>query len=57
MLTRERYLHFANIDMVHPRIFSNCSVCGREFNDEPRPDEHVDEVLLRIRDEVRCTSL
>jgi hypothetical protein len=49
MLTAERYLHFDNIDMSAGQIVSCCSLCGMEFSDVPRPGEHVDELLLRIR--------
>jgi hypothetical protein len=49
MLTAERYLHFDNIDMSGGQIVSCCIVCGMEFSDAPRPGEHVDELLLRIR--------
>ena len=49
MLTAERYLHFDNIDMSGGQIVSCCIVCGMEFGDAPRPGEHVDELLLRIR--------
>lgn len=49
MSTRARYLHFDNIDMSRPLIWSNCSQCGCEFNEEPRSEEHIDMVLLRIR--------
>jgi hypothetical protein len=47
----ERYVHFDNIDFEAPFITSRCSVCAREFEGQPRPGEHVDQVLLRIRAE------
>ena len=59
MDTIERYLHFDNIDMSLLLISANCSLCGFEFNEQPRPGEHVDQVLLRIRakfDAHQCTS-
>jgi hypothetical protein len=58
MSTRERYLHFDNIDMSRPFISSNCSLCGREFNEAPVSGEHIDLVLMRIRarfDAHECT--
>lgn len=44
-----RYLHFDNIDMEQPDISSRCSRCGQQFSAEPKPNERVDDVLLRIR--------
>ena len=49
MFTRERQLNFDNIDMSSPFISANCTLCGCEFNEQPRPGEHVDQLLLRIR--------
>jgi hypothetical protein len=59
MFTRERYLHFDNIDISLPLISANCSLCGCEFNEPPRPGEHIDQLLLRIRakfDAHQCTA-
>lgn len=44
-----RYLSFDNIDMREPEIVSHCSQCGLEFKSAPKPGEHIDEVLMRIR--------
>jgi hypothetical protein len=49
LITRERYLHFDNLDMSLPFISSNCSQCGREFNEVPVSREQIDLVLMRIR--------
>ena len=51
MFTRERYLHFDNIDMELPDITSRCSQCGQTFKTKPEPGEGVDNALLRIRGE------
>ena len=44
-----RYLHFDNIDVEQPDISSRCSRCGQQFSAEPKPNERMDDVLLRIR--------
>ena len=49
LITRECYLHFDNLDISLPLISSNCSLCGREFNEAPISGEHIDLVLMRIR--------
>ena len=49
LISRGRYLHFDNLDMSLPLISSNCSLCGREFNEAPVSGEHIDLVLMRIR--------
>ena len=49
MLSAERYLHFNNIDMSSRQIVASCNLCGRDFSETPRPGEHIDELLLRIR--------
>lgn len=49
LITRERYLHFDNLDMSLPLISSKCSLCGREFNEAPVSGERIDLVLMRIR--------
>ena len=51
MVARSRYLQFDNIDMEQPDVSSRCSHCEQEFRAEPKPDERVDDVLLRIRAE------
>ena len=59
LITRERYLHFDNLDMSLPFISSNCSLCGREFKEAPVSGEHIDLVLMRIRarfDVPECTQ-
>lgn len=59
LITRERYLHFDNLDMSLPFISSNCCLCGREFNEAPVSGEHIDLVLMRIRarfDAHECTA-
>jgi len=56
MTRQERYLHFDNIDMEKPDISSRCSHCGQEFRAEPKPDERVDNVLLRIRESSTLTN-
>ena len=48
-ISGERYLHFDNLDMSLPLISSNCSLCGREFNEAPISGEHIDLVLMRVR--------
>jgi hypothetical protein len=58
LITRERYLHFDNLDLSLPLISSNCSLCRREFNEAPVSGEHIDLVLTRIRarfDAHECT--
>jgi hypothetical protein len=49
MSTQPRYLQFDNIDLGKPDISCRCSRCGQEFSAEPKPTEHIDDVLLRIR--------
>ena len=49
LITRDRYLHFDNLNMSLPLISCNCSRCGREFNEVPVPEEHIDLLLMRIR--------
>jgi hypothetical protein len=49
VISVDRYLQFANIDMQTPDISSQCSHCGQTFKAEPTPGERVDDVLLRIR--------
>jgi hypothetical protein len=49
MLSKDRYLHFDNIDMREPNISSRCSVCGLTFKTVPQGTERMDEVLLRLR--------
>ena len=46
---QDRYLHFDNIDIEEPDVFSRCSRCGTEFMAVPKPSERVNDVLLRIR--------
>jgi hypothetical protein len=58
LISRERYLHFDNLDMSLPFISCNCSLCGREFSEAPVSGEHIDLVLMRIRarfDAHECT--
>ena len=50
-LKPDRYLHFDTIDVSLPEIVSQCSACGMQFRGLPRPNEHVDLVLMRIRAE------
>jgi hypothetical protein len=55
----KRYLHFDNIDMREPEIHARCSRCGQEFSALTKPNERVDDVLLRIRaeyDEHQCPN-
>lgn len=61
LITRERYLHFDNLDMSLPFISSNGSLCGREFDEAPVSGEHVDLVLVLMRIRARfdaheCTA-
>ena len=56
MPTKDRYLHFENIDMEKPDISSRCSCCGREFRAEPKVAERVDDVLLRVRANLKPIS-
>jgi len=49
MLTAERYLHFDNVDISARQIVCSCSLCGTDFSETPRPEEHVGALLLRIR--------
>jgi len=51
MVADERYLQFDNIDMAQPDISARCSQCGQKFRAEPKPDERVDDLLLRVRAE------
>jgi hypothetical protein len=47
----DRYLHFDNLDTTQREITSQCSRCGREFKSKIKPNERIDEVLIRIRAE------
>jgi hypothetical protein len=51
MKLQERYLHFDNLDMQQPVVSSQCSECGLRFTATPKPEEHIDELLLRVRAE------
>lgn len=51
MAAAARYLQFAILDIQQPDIYAQCSACGKEFRSEVKPGEHVDDVLVRIRDE------
>ncbi len=59
MVSQDRYLRFANIDMKDPDIHARCSQCGQDFSAVPKPNERVDDVLLRMRVEYnahKCKS-
>ena len=43
-----RYLQFENIKQGE-LIFARCSICKKEFRDDPKPTERTDDVLLRMR--------
>jgi hypothetical protein len=48
MKRHDRYFQFDNIEQGEP-VLSRCSVCKKEFQDEPKPKEGTDDLLLRIR--------
>jgi hypothetical protein len=49
-VTRNRYLHFDNIDLSYGRaITACCSACGRQFVGKPIGTERTDDVVLRVR--------
>ena len=56
MTAQDRFLKFQNIDMAEPDIHAYCSRCGREFSATPKPNERVDDVLLRMRAEYDATN-
>lgn len=49
----ERVLHFDNIHLMvdNPVVSARCTACGLEFTVEIRSDEHLEDVLLRVRDD------
>jgi hypothetical protein len=51
-MTRDRYLHFDNIDLSYGRaITACCNACGRQFVGKPIGNERTDDVVLRVREE------
>ncbi len=49
--TKTRILQFENIEMEMPEIHAHCSQCNREFSGTPKPNERLDDLLLRMRAE------
>jgi hypothetical protein len=49
-VTRDRYLHFDNIDLYGGRaITASCNACDRQFIGKPVGNERTDDVVLRVR--------
>lgn len=43
------YLRFDNLDLEQTFIVAHCSICEKQFRDEVKPGECMDEALRRIR--------
>jgi hypothetical protein len=51
-MTRDRYLHFDNIDFSYGRaITACCNPCDRIFVGKPVGSERTDDIVLRVRAE------
>ncbi|GEM_PF-2611580 len=46
----QRYLQFTKVEMGY-NLEAHCSVCDRKFVGTPQFGEHVDEALLRMRED------
>jgi hypothetical protein len=50
MRNHSRYLEFSKITVGEP-VVARCSICKRDFVADPRPNERMDDVILRLRAE------